>query len=76
MSGDGRGIDDRVAAAPPERLFTAALMALVAFVSNVVRPSHEEIRGHIERARDPYFRAFLGRCMNRVYGPRRHSPFQ
>ncbi len=60
-------INDRVAAAPPERLSTSILMVLVAVVSNVVRPSHEEIRGHIERAREPYFRAFLARCMNRVY---------
>ncbi len=62
---------ERVAAGPPERLATSALMAVVALLSNAIRPSHEEIRGHIERARDPYFRAFVGRCMARVYGPPR-----
>ncbi|HEX9015630.1 MAG TPA: hypothetical protein VF960_06455 [Chloroflexota bacterium] len=58
---------DRVAAAPPERLFTSVLMAFVALVSNAVRPSHDDIRGHIELAREPYFRSFLDHCMSRVY---------
>jgi hypothetical protein len=63
-------IQDRIAAALPERLFTSISMALVALVSNVVRPSTEEIRSNIERSRDPYFRAFLSHCMSRVYGRR------
>ena len=42
-------------------------MAAVALVANAVRPSHEEIRINIERSREPYFQAFLSRCMNRVY---------
>lgn len=64
---------DRMAAAPPERLLTSIVMAFVALVSNAVRPSHEEIRGHIELAREPYFRAFLGQCMARVYRHPRDS---
>ena len=59
--------EERVAAAPPERLFTSVLMAIVALAANAVRPSHEEIRGYIERSKEPYFRSFLSRCMNRVY---------
>jgi hypothetical protein len=65
---------EKVAAAPPERLFTSIVMAFVALVSNVVRPSHEEIRSHIERSRDPYFRAFLTHCVHRVYGRPRTGP--
>ena len=61
---------EKVAAAPPERLFTSIVMAFVALVSNVVRPSREEVRSHIERSSDHYFRAFLTLCMRRVYGPR------
>lgn len=59
---------ERLAAGPPERLFTTILMAAIALVSNAVRPSHEEIRSHIERAQDPYFSGFLTRCMKKVYG--------
>ncbi len=58
---------ERAAAAPPERLFTTVLMAVVALLVNSVNPSREEVRFHIERSRDPYFHAFLGRCMARVY---------
>ena len=61
---------ERIAAAPPERVVSGMVMALVAVVGNVVRPSHEEIKSHIERSRDPYFRAFLHHCMVRVYGRR------
>ncbi len=59
---------EKVAAAPPERLFTTVVMAFVALVSNVVRPTREEVRSHIERSSDPYFRSFLALCVRRVYG--------
>ncbi len=61
---------EKVAAAPPERVFTSVVMAAVALVNNVVRPTREEVRSHIERSSDPYFRAFLTHCMTRVYGRR------
>ena len=67
MQGNEESVTDRIAAAPPERLFTSILMAMVALVSNAVSPSREEIRSNIERSREPYFQAFLSRCMRRVY---------
>jgi len=61
-------LPERTAVGPPERLFTTVLMSLVALVVNSVNPTREEVRSHIERAKDPYFRAFVERCMTRVYG--------
>lgn len=73
-SGSGAERRDRIAADPPERLFTTVLMALVALLVNSVSPSREEVRSHIERGRDPYFRSFLARCMERVRGWDRWPP--
>ncbi len=68
-------LPDKVAAAPPERLITSIIMAVVAVAINGVKPGHEEVHSNLRRFDDPYFRAFLSQCMQRVYGRRTGSEF-